>query len=152
MNDLYQIHDELFEIASESEYVDGRSFTYPVVILKETTSGKTKVVPKNSLDRIAKRVPTNVKEIDSLEQFRECFELATQGKFTETINSYSSEEYIKYKTAMVKNVDNYNNGFQEGRLSKESKNLLESYSMMLLVSIEMFAKEKQKKESANKVE
>jgi hypothetical protein len=155
MSDLYQFHDELYEIVSETEFTqfqDGYPFTYPALILKEVNSGKSKTVPKNSLDRLAKRVPQNVQDIDSVEQFQKCLHAALQGRFTTMVNSYSSEEYVKYKTAMTRNVENYNNGFQEGRLTKESKSLLESFAMMLLVSAEMFAKEKEQKlESANKV-
>lgn len=155
MSDLYQFHDELYEIVSETEFTqfqDGHPFTYPALILKEVNSGKSKTVPKNSIDRLAKRVPQNVQDIDSVEQFQKCLQAAFQGRFTTMINSYSSEEYVKYKTAMTRNVENYNQGFQEGRLTKESKSLLESFAMMLLVSAEMFAKEKEQKlESANKV-
>jgi ribonuclease D len=148
MNDLYQFREELYEIVGESEitqFQDGHPFTYPGTILKEVTTGKSKVVPTNSLDRLAKRVPQNVQDVDSVEQFQKCLEAAFEGRFTKMINSYSSEEYVKYKTAMTRNVENYNSGFQEGRLSKESKSLLESFAMMLLVSAEMFAKEKSEK-------
>lgn len=155
MSDLYQFHDELYDIVSETEitqFQDGHPFTYPALILKEVNSGKSKTVPKNSLDRLAKRVPQNVQDVDSVEQFQKCLQVALQGRFTTMINSYSSEEYVKYKTAMTRNVENYNQGFQEGRLTKESKSILESFAMMLLVSAEMFAKEKEQKlESANKV-
>jgi len=148
MRDLYQFHEELYEVIGESEitqFQDGHPFTYPALILKEVDSGKSKIVPKNSLDRLGKRVPSNVRDIDSVEQFQQCLQAAFQGRFTTMINSYSSEEYVKYKTAMTTNVENYNRGFQEGRLTKESKSLLESFAMMLLVSAEMFAKEKAEK-------
>lgn len=154
MSDLYQFHDELYEIVSKTEitqFQDGYPFTYPALNLKEINSGKLKTVPEFSLDRLAKRVSSNVQDIDSVEQFQKCLNAAFNGRFAEMINSYSSEEYVKYKTAMTINVENYNKGFQDGRLTKESKSLLESFATMLLVSAEMFAKEKQAKESANKV-
>lgn len=145
MSDLYQFHDELYDVISETEitqFQDGHPFTYPALLLREVNSGKSKIVPKNSLDRLGRRVPTNVRDVDSVEQFQKCLQAAFEGRFTTMINSYSSEEYVKYNTAMAINVENYNNGFQDGQLTKESKSLLQSFAMMLLVSAEMFAKEK----------
>lgn len=106
MSDRYLFNDgEIYEIQSEADFTefrDGNPFTYPAVVLKNVYGDKTKICPKFSLDRLAKRIPHPINTVDSFEVFVDFFEKATNGKFTETINSFSSEEYALYKEASKK--------------------------------------------------
>jgi hypothetical protein len=148
MNDLYQFKNDndthLYEIVGEAQFTefrDGNPFTYPITMFK-SADGKDRSCPSYCMDMLTVRIPFKVTEVDSFEKFIEYFELATEGKFTKEINSYSSTEYFEYKQTAKALVENYNSSFQQKNLSNESKSLLEGFIMLLMVQIEMSAAKK----------
>jgi len=140
IGEIYEFEDgSLYTVMSKSEitdFRDGQPFTYPAIIL-EDVHNKSRVVPEFQLDRLSKYTPTHTLESDEYEVFVKCFELATQGKYTKEINSYKSDSYREYNNSLQKIVENFNHSFSGNSLSNKSKELLKTFAMMLLVTVEM---------------
>lgn len=140
LGEVYEFEDgSLFTVVSKTEitdFRDGNPFNYPAVILN-SDFGKTKVVPEFQLDRLAKYTPLHTLESDEYEVFVKCFDLATQGKYTKEINSFKSDSYREYSKSLEKIVENFDSSFSSHTLSKKSKELLKTFAMMLLVTVEM---------------
>lgn len=139
IGEMYEHEKELLTVKAKtkiSQIDNGHPFTYPAIIL-ENSKGETKVIPEYQMDRLTKYHPTHNKIENHYEEFLHCYNLATEGEFTKEINSFNSEQYVRYSETVNTLVDNYDQSFMSKGLSDKSKDLLKSFTMMLLVTIEM---------------